>query len=80
MATGRVFSQVWETPFGKCSEGKIPVKNPRPPTLDESGATAIEYALIATLVVVVLITALNLLSSDLSNTFNTIANSVTPVI
>ena len=56
------------------------MKNPTPPTLDESGATAIEYALIATLVVVVLITALNLLSSDLSNTFNTIANTVTPVI
>ena len=47
---------------------------------DESGATAIEYALIATLVVVVIIGALNLLSRDLNNTFNTIANAVTPVI
>ena len=56
------------------------MKNPRPPTFDESGATAIEYALIATLVVVVLITSLNLLSTGLSNTFNTIANTVAPVI
>ncbi len=80
MATGRVFSRKWEPPFGKCSEGKIPMKNPTPPTLDESGATAIEYALIATLVVVVLITSLYLLSTGLSNTFNTIANTITPVI
>jgi pilus assembly protein Flp/PilA len=47
---------------------------------DESGATAIEYALIATLLVVAIIGAINLLSSDLNNTFNTIANTVTPVI
>ncbi|MBT3306746.1 MAG: Flp family type IVb pilin [Alphaproteobacteria bacterium] len=47
---------------------------------DERGATAIEYALIGTLVVVVIIGALNLVSSDLNNTFNTIANTVTPVI
>lgn len=47
---------------------------------DDSGATAIEYALIATLVVVTIIGALNLLSTDLNNTFNTVANTVTPVI
>lgn len=47
---------------------------------DENGATAIEYALITTLVVVALIGAFNLLSTDLNNTFNTIANTVTPVI
>ena len=47
---------------------------------DERGATAIEYALIATLLVVATIGAINLLSSDLNNTFNTIANTVTPVI
>jgi len=47
---------------------------------DESGATAIEYALIATLLVVAIIGAINLLSSNLNNTFNTIANTVTPVI
>jgi pilus assembly protein Flp/PilA len=48
--------------------------------IDDSGATAIEYALIATLVVIVIIGALNLLSRDLSNTFNTVANAVAPAI
>ena len=48
--------------------------------IDESGTTAIEYALIATRVVVINIGALYLLSRDLNNTFNTIANTVTPVI
>ena len=48
--------------------------------IDESGATAIEYALIATLVAVVIIGALNLFASDLGNTFNTVANAVTTVI
>ncbi len=43
---------------------------------DENGATAIEYAPITTLLVVVLIGAFNLLSTDLANTFNT----VTPTI
>jgi pilus assembly protein Flp/PilA len=47
---------------------------------DENGATAIEYGLIATLIVVVLIGAINLISSDLNNTFNTVANAVTPAI
>ncbi len=47
---------------------------------DENGATAIEYALIATLIVIVIIGAINLLSSDLNNTFNTIANTVTPAL
>ena len=55
-------------------------KNSKPLAFDDAGAMAIEYALIATLVVVVLITSLNLLSSDLSNTFNTIANTITPII
>ncbi len=55
-------------------------KNSKPLAFDDAGTTAIEYALIATLVVVVLITSLNLLSSDLSNTFNTIANAITPII
>ena len=48
--------------------------------IDESGTTAIEYALIAPRVVVIINGALNLLSRDLNNTFNTIANTVTPVI
>ena len=49
-------------------------------TSDESGATAIEYGLIATLIVVILIGAFNLLSRNLSNTFNTVANTVTPAL
>jgi pilus assembly protein Flp/PilA len=37
---------------------------------DESGATAIEHGLIAALIAVAIITALNSLSSNLKNTFN----------
>jgi pilus assembly protein Flp/PilA len=39
---------------------------------DESGATAIEYGLIAALVAVVLVTALNALRSKLNGTFGKI--------
>ena len=44
---------------------------------DESGATAIEYGLIAALIAVAIITALNSLSSNLKNTFNYVGNSLT---
>ena len=40
---------------------------------DESGATAIEYGLIAALIAVVIITAITTLGQNLSTTFNTIA-------
>ena len=43
---------------------------------DETGATAIEYGLIAALVAVVLIVALTALGSDLSNLFNQVGNSL----
>ena len=43
---------------------------------DESGATAIEYGLIAALIAVVLITALTLLGGDLENKFNEIGNAL----
>ncbi|CUH63677.1 Flp pilus assembly protein, pilin Flp [Thalassovita gelatinovora] len=43
---------------------------------EESGATAIEYALIAGLISVVLITALTTLGTDLTSTFTTISNSL----
>jgi len=43
---------------------------------DQSGATAIEYGLIAALIAVVLIVALTALGGDLSNMFNQISNSV----
>ena len=55
-------------------------KNSKSLAFDDSSATAIEYALIATLVAVVLITSLNLLSTDLSRMFNNIANTVTAAI
>ncbi len=43
---------------------------------DRSGATAIEYGLIAALISVVIITAVTLVGTNLSNTFNTIASKL----
>jgi len=43
---------------------------------DESGATAIEYGLIAALIAVVLITAMNTLSGKISGTFAKISNAM----
>ena len=43
---------------------------------DESGATAIEYGLIAALIAVAIIAALNALSGNLQNTFNYIGNQL----
>lgn len=43
---------------------------------DESGATAIEYGLIAALVSVVIIAALQTLGGNLTTTFETIATAV----
>jgi pilus assembly protein Flp/PilA len=45
---------------------------------DESGATAIEYGLIAALVAVVLVTALGLVGTNLSALFNTVAGDLVP--
>ena len=45
---------------------------------DESGATAIEYGLIAALVAVVIITAVTTMGGNLSSTFNTIATKLAP--
>ena len=44
--------------------------------VDESGATAIEYALIASLVAVAIIAALNAMSSKLQATFNEVASNL----
>lgn len=41
---------------------------------DESGATAIEYGLIAALVAVVLVTALTAMGTKLSGTFTTVSS------
>ena len=43
---------------------------------DESGATAIEYGLIAALVSVVIITALGLVGTNLTATFNRVATDL----
>jgi pilus assembly protein Flp/PilA len=43
---------------------------------DESGATAIEYGLIAALIAVVIIGAVTTLGTNLSSKFNTIASTV----
>jgi pilus assembly protein Flp/PilA len=43
---------------------------------DESGATAIEYGLIAALVAVVLVTALSAMGTKLSSTFQTVSSNL----
>ena len=43
---------------------------------DESGATAIEYGLIAALIAVVIITAVTSVGTNLTTTFNTVATKV----
>jgi pilus assembly protein Flp/PilA len=45
---------------------------------DESGATAIEYGLIAALVGVVIISGLTLLGTELNALFGTVADELTP--
>jgi pilus assembly protein Flp/PilA len=43
---------------------------------DESGATAIEYGLIAALIAVALITVLGTIGTNLNTTFNKVADNV----
>lgn len=43
---------------------------------DESGATAIEYGLIASLIAMVVITAVTTIGTNLKGTFNNVANGV----
>lgn len=43
---------------------------------DESGATAIEYGLIAALISIAAITAMTTLGGSLSNTFNKVSNNL----
>jgi pilus assembly protein Flp/PilA len=45
-------------------------------TKDESGATAIEYGLIAALVAVAIIAALSFLGNELKDTFNVVGNKL----
>ena len=43
---------------------------------DESGATAIEYGLIAALIAVVIITGVTAVGTNLSSTFNSLSSSL----
>ncbi len=43
---------------------------------DENGATAIEYGLIAALIAVVIIAAVTLVGQKLTNTFNSVGNTL----
>ena len=43
---------------------------------DEGGATAIEYGLIAALIAVVIIAAVTLVGTDLSDMFNEVADAI----
>lgn len=43
---------------------------------DESGATAIEYGLIAALISVAIITAVTLVGTNLNTTFNSVAGAL----
>ncbi len=43
---------------------------------DESGATAIEYGLIAALIAVAIITVVTTLGTNLKNTFGTVGNAL----
>lgn len=43
---------------------------------DEAGATAIEYGLIAALIAVAAITAMQSLGTELTNTFSTVATTM----
>jgi len=43
---------------------------------DDSGATAIEYSLIAGLIAVAIVTAVTTVGGKLTNTFNNIANQL----
>jgi pilus assembly protein Flp/PilA len=43
---------------------------------DENGATAIEYGLIAALIAVAAVTVMGTVGTNLSSTFNTVANAL----
>jgi pilus assembly protein Flp/PilA len=55
-----------------------PSSSPTPLSLltDEDGATAIEYGVIAALTTVAAVTVMGTIGTNLSSTFNTVANSL----
>ena len=44
--------------------------------IDGGGATAIEYGLIVSFIVLIILTAISFVGTDLSNLFNRVANTV----
>ena len=65
-------------PFGRRSPRKVHhMKTLRAFFDNDSGATAIEYGLIAGLIAVVIITAVSTIGTQLSAKFTTIGNSLT---
>jgi pilus assembly protein Flp/PilA len=44
--------------------------------LDDSGATAIEYALIASLIAIVIVTALQLVGTQMTTVFGEVSNAL----
>lgn len=47
-------------------------------TRDESGATAVEYGLIAALIIVICIAAIQVVGTQLNSTFGTISGAMAP--
>jgi pilus assembly protein Flp/PilA len=62
--------------FNRRSAGEISMNTILKLFRDESGATAIEYGLIAALVAVVIVTALTTVGTNLKSTFNTVATNL----
>jgi pilus assembly protein Flp/PilA len=61
--------------FG-CAEDSVMMKLVSRFAREESGATAIEYGLIAALIAVVIIGAVTLVGTNLNNQFTTVANTL----
>ena len=52
------------------------VKTTRAALIDDKGITALEYGLLASLIVVGIIAGISLIGNKLANTFNTISSSI----
>jgi pilus assembly protein Flp/PilA len=70
-----VFSELRAAPGSRVDEGKI-MKLVSRFWRDESGATAIEYGLIAAGISIAIIVAVNGLGSNLNNMFTSVNNSL----
>ena len=71
--------QNWRPRFRAASQRNRPMKNHFfRLARNDSGATAIEYGLIAGLIAVVIVTALTLVGGDLQTAFTSISDSLSP--